>query len=69
LWQLATGIEVSRYEYSNQVWRVAFSVDECFIFSIDMDEETLQWEIPMDILAAACDALASQPKTKVTTFN
>ncbi|KAJ8582650.1 hypothetical protein M405DRAFT_830297 [Rhizopogon salebrosus TDB-379] len=29
-----------------------------------MDEETLQWEIPEDILAAACDALASQPKTK-----
>jgi hypothetical protein len=69
LWQLAAGIEVSQYEHSNQVWGVAFSVDECFIFSIDMDEETLQWEIPMDILAAACDALASQPKTKVTTFN
>ncbi|KAJ8585377.1 hypothetical protein M405DRAFT_413639 [Rhizopogon salebrosus TDB-379] len=29
-----------------------------------MGEETLQWEIPEDILAAACDALASQPKTK-----
>jgi hypothetical protein len=52
------------------VSRVAFSVDGCFIFSTDTNGKTLQWEIPEDILAAARgDPLASQPKTKVTTFN
>jgi WD40 repeat protein len=70
LWQCGTGIEVLRYEHSNEVWRVAFSVDECFIFGVDEDGKTLQWEIPADILAAARgDPLTSQPKIKVTTFN
>ncbi|KAJ8584581.1 WD40 repeat-like protein [Rhizopogon salebrosus TDB-379] len=64
LWQCGTGIEVSRYEYSDEVARVAFSVDGCFIFSANDDGKTLQWEIPEDILAAACDALASQPRTE-----
>jgi WD40 repeat protein len=69
LWQYGTGIEVSRYEHLDQVWRVAFSVDGCFIFSTSTDGKTLQWEIPEDILAAARDALVSQPETNVTTFN
>jgi WD40 repeat protein len=68
LWQCGTGIEVSRYEYSDTGARVAFSVDGCFIFSANDDGKTLQWEIPEDILAAARDALASQPRTKVTAF-
>jgi WD40 repeat protein len=68
LWQCGTGIEVSRYEYRDTVGRVAFSVDGCFLFSADNDGKTLQWEIPEDILAAARDALASQPRTKVTAF-
>jgi WD40 repeat protein len=69
LWQLATGIEVSRYEHSHGVLRVAFSVDGCFIFGADMDGKTLQWEIPEDILTAARDALVREVKTEVTTFN
>jgi WD40 repeat protein len=69
LWQLATGIEVSRYEHSHTVVRVAFSVDGCFIFGADEDGKTLQWEIPEDILAAARDALVREVKTEVTTFN
>ncbi|KAJ8584583.1 WD40 repeat-like protein [Rhizopogon salebrosus TDB-379] len=69
LWQLATGIEVSRYEHSHAVLRVAFSVDGCFIFGADEDGKTLQWEIPEDILAAARDALVREVKTEVTTFN
>jgi WD40 repeat protein len=69
LWQLATGIEVSRYEHSHGVRRVAFSVDGCFIFGADEDGKTLQWEIPEDILAAARDALVRKVKTEVTTFN
>jgi WD40 repeat protein len=68
LWQCGTGIEVSRYEHSDPVGRVAFSVDGCFLFSAMADGKTLQWEIPEDILAAARDALASQPRTKVTAF-
>jgi WD40 repeat protein len=69
LWQLATGIEVSRYEHSNGVRNVAFSVDGCFIFGADMDGKILQWEIPEDILAAARDALMREVKTEVATFN
>jgi WD40 repeat protein len=69
LWQLATGIEVSRYEHSNGVRNVAFSVDGCFIFGADEDGKTLQWEIPEDILAAARDALMREVKTEVATFN
>jgi WD40 repeat protein len=68
LWQVGTGIEVLRYEQSDEVWRVEFSVDGCFIFSTDIDGEILQREIPEDILAAARDVLASQPKTKVIAF-
>jgi WD40 repeat protein len=68
LWQCGTGIEVSRYEHSDPVGRVAFSVDGCFLFSLNDEGKTLQWEIPEDILAAAHDALASQPRTKVTAF-
>jgi WD40 repeat protein len=68
LWQVGTGIEVLRYEHSSEVWCVAFSVDGYFIFSANDDGKTLQWEIPEDILAAARDALASQPRTKVTAF-
>jgi WD40 repeat protein len=68
LWQCGTGIEVSRYEHSAEVWSVAFSVDGCFIFSACDNGKTLQWEIPEDILAAARDAPVSQPKTKVTAF-
>ncbi|KAJ8587754.1 hypothetical protein M405DRAFT_717691, partial [Rhizopogon salebrosus TDB-379] len=44
LWQVGTGIEVSRYEHSDDIWRVEFSVDGCFIFSTDIDGEILQWE-------------------------
>jgi WD40 repeat protein len=69
LWQLATGIEVSRYEHSDEVSRVAFSVDGCFVFSTDIDGKTLQWEIPEDILAAARDALVRKVETEVATFN
>jgi WD40 repeat protein len=69
LWQVGTGIEISQYEHSDEVWRVAFSVDGCFIFVTDEGGKTLQWEIPEDILAAARNALASRPKTKVTAFN
>jgi WD40 repeat protein len=69
LWQLATGIEVLRYEHAHSVLRVAFSVDGCFIFGADEDGNTLQWEIPEDILAAACDALVREVKTEVATFN
>jgi hypothetical protein len=69
LWQLATGIEVLRYEHSHGVLRVAFSVDGCFIFSADKDGKTLQREIPEDILAAAHDALVREVKTEVATFN
>ncbi|KAJ8582789.1 WD40 repeat-like protein [Rhizopogon salebrosus TDB-379] len=64
LWQLGTGIEVSRYEHSHEVSRVAFSVDGCFIYGAGEDGKTLQWEIPEDILATTRDVLASQPKTK-----
>ncbi|KAJ8580723.1 WD40 repeat-like protein [Rhizopogon salebrosus TDB-379] len=64
LWQLATGTEVSRYEHSGEVWRVAFSVDECFIFVACTNGETVQWEIPKDVLAAASDALARKMKTQ-----
>jgi WD40 repeat protein len=69
LWQLGTGIEVSRYEHSDDVWRVEFSVDGCFIFSTDINGEILRREIPEDILAAARDALAREGKTEVATFN
>jgi WD40 repeat protein len=69
LWQLATGVEVSRYEHSNGVLNVAFSVDGCFIFGADMDGKTLQWEIPEDVLAAARDALVRKVKTEVATSN
>jgi WD40 repeat protein len=69
LWQLATGIEVSRYEHSHGVRHVAFSVDGCFIFGADQDGKTLQWEIPEDILAAARDALVRKVKTEVATSN
>ncbi|KAJ8589250.1 WD40 repeat-like protein [Rhizopogon salebrosus TDB-379] len=69
LWQPGTGIEVLRYEHSDWISRVAFSVDGCFIFSTDTDRKTLQWEIPEDILAAARDALAREGKTEVATFN
>ncbi|KAJ8582783.1 WD40 repeat-like protein [Rhizopogon salebrosus TDB-379] len=69
LWQLATGIEVSRYEHLHDVLCVAFSVDGCFIFGADADGKTLQWEIPEDILAAARDALVREVKTEVATFN
>ncbi|KAJ8579981.1 WD40 repeat-like protein [Rhizopogon salebrosus TDB-379] len=64
LWQYGTGIEVSRYEHSDTVGRVAFSVDGCFLFSANDDGKILRWGIPEDILAAAHDALASQPRTK-----
>jgi WD40 repeat protein len=69
LWQLATGIEVSRYEHLDPVLCVAFSVDGCFVFSTDIGGKTLQWEIPEDILTAAHDALVGEVKTEVTTFN
>jgi WD40 repeat protein len=69
LWQLATGIEVSRYEHSDEVSRVAFSVDGCFVFGADEDGKILQWEIPEDVLAAARDALVREVKTEVATFN
>jgi WD40 repeat protein len=69
LWQLGTGMEVSRYEHSAPVWHVAFSVDECFIFGACTNGEILQWEIPKDVLAAARDALAREMKTEVAIFN
>jgi hypothetical protein len=69
LWQLGTGIEVSRYEHSHEAGRVAFSVDGCFIFGADEVGKTLQLEIPEDILAAARDALVMEVKTEVATFN
>jgi WD40 repeat protein len=69
LWQLATGIEVSRYEHSHGVVHVAFSVDGCFIFGADKDGKTLQWEIPEDILAAAGDAPVRGVGAEVVTFN
>jgi WD40 repeat protein len=69
LWQCGTGTEVSRYEHSADVWRVAFSVDECSIFGVCRNGETLQWEMPKDVLAAARDALAREMKTEVATFN
>jgi WD40 repeat protein len=69
LWQVGTGIEVSRYEHSDDATRIAFSVDGCFIFCAGGDGKTLQWEIPEDILAAARDALVREVKTEVATFN
>ncbi|KAJ8579800.1 WD40 repeat-like protein, partial [Rhizopogon salebrosus TDB-379] len=57
LWQCGSGIEVSRYEHSAEVWRIAFSVDECFVFVACTNGKTLQWEIPKDVLAVAHDAL------------
>ena len=69
LWQVGTGIEVSRYEHSADVWSVAFSVDECFVFGACANGKTLQWEIPKDVLAAARDALAREMNTEVATFN
>jgi WD40 repeat protein len=69
LWQVGTGIEISQYEHSDDVWRVAFSVDGCFIFGACTNGETLQWEIPKDVLAAARDALTREMKTEVATFN
>ncbi|OAX33238.1 WD40 repeat-like protein [Rhizopogon vinicolor AM-OR11-026] len=65
LWQLSTGTEVARYELSDIVLRVAFSVDGRFIFSGGHDDKILQWEIPEDVLVAASgDSLAGEPKTK-----
>jgi WD40 repeat protein len=69
LWQPGTGVEVSRYEHSERMSRVAFSADECFIFGACMNGETMQWEIPKDVLAAARDALVRKVKTEVATFN
>ncbi|OAX33242.1 WD40 repeat-like protein [Rhizopogon vinicolor AM-OR11-026] len=64
LWQLSTGTEVARYEHSNYVFRVAFSVDGCFIFSSD-NKTILQWEIPEDVLVAASgDPVAAEVNTK-----
>jgi WD40 repeat protein len=67
LWQCGTGIEVSRYEHSDRVWHVAFSVDECFVFGGCTNGKTLQWEVPKDVLAAARDALTKEMKTEVAT--
>ncbi|OAX36952.1 WD40 repeat-like protein [Rhizopogon vinicolor AM-OR11-026] len=70
LWQLSTGIEVARYEHSDDVFRVAFSVDGHFIFSGCDDGKISQWEIPEDVLiAASSDSLADEPKTKVIISN
>ncbi|OAX31047.1 WD40 repeat-like protein, partial [Rhizopogon vinicolor AM-OR11-026] len=44
LWQPPTGTEVSWYKHSNDVVRVAFSVDGCFIFSGGHDDKISQWE-------------------------
>lgn len=63
LWQLRTGTEVARFQHSNGVYRVAFSVDGRSIFSSDDDKKTSQWEIPEDVLAAVqLDPLASNKK-------
>jgi WD40 repeat protein len=65
LWRCGTGIEVSRYEHSHQVWHVAFSVDERFIFGACMNGKTLQWEIPKDELPLPLQADPPQRKQKV----
>ncbi|OAX32529.1 WD40 repeat-like protein, partial [Rhizopogon vinicolor AM-OR11-026] len=53
LWQLPTGTEVARYEHSEMVFRVRFSVDGRFILSGGPDGKISQWEIPEDVLAVA----------------
>jgi len=69
LWQFPTGTELAQFKHSDEVFRVAFSVDGHSIFSGSWDEKILQWEIPEDVLAAVeCDALAST-KNEVTTPN
>jgi WD40 repeat protein len=67
LWQFPTGPELAQFKHSDEVIRVAFSVDGRSIFSGGQDEKISQWEIPEDVLAAVeCDALASA-KNEVTT--
>jgi len=53
LWQLLTGTEVARYEHSDWVHRVQFSVDGCFIFSGGWDKKISQWKITENVLTAA----------------
>ncbi|OAX35463.1 hypothetical protein K503DRAFT_696983, partial [Rhizopogon vinicolor AM-OR11-026] len=65
LWQLSTGTEVARYEHSDDVLRVAFSVDGRFVFSGGLDKKISQWEIPDDLLTTARgDPLPGRLKTE-----
>jgi hypothetical protein len=60
LWLFPTGTELAQFKHSDEVIRVAFSVDGRSIFSGGLDKKISQWEIPEDVLAAAeIDALAS----------
>ncbi|KIK41189.1 hypothetical protein CY34DRAFT_221995 [Suillus luteus UH-Slu-Lm8-n1] len=59
LWRFHTGTEVARFMHSDEVLRVAFSVDGRSIFSGGYDKKISQWEIPEDVLAVAqSDSLA-----------
>jgi WD40 repeat protein len=69
LWRFHTGTEVARFNHSDKVYCVAFSVDGRSIFSGGFDKTISQWEIPEDVLAAAeSDSLVSE-RNKVTTPN
>ncbi|KAG2748825.1 WD40 repeat-like protein [Suillus brevipes Sb2] len=60
LWRFHTGTEVARFNHSDEVLCIAFSVDERSIFSCGHNKKISQWNIPEDVLAAAeSDSLAS----------
>jgi WD40 repeat protein len=69
LWLFPTGTELAQFKHSDEMFRVAFSVDGRSIFSGGRDKKISQWEIPEDVLTAAeSDPLASA-KNEVTTLN
>ncbi|KAG1718594.1 WD40-repeat-containing domain protein [Suillus paluster] len=69
LWQLHTGTEVARYEHSDEVCDVAFSVDGRFLFSGGLNTIS-QWEISEDVLTAAqFDSLVEKNKVTPPTVN
>jgi len=61
---------VARYEHSDDVLRVAFSVNGRFVFSGGLDKKISQWEIPDDLLTTARgDPLPGRLKTETTISN
>ncbi|KAG2038190.1 hypothetical protein BDR03DRAFT_955419 [Suillus americanus] len=63
-WKVPAGTEVARYQHSEEMDQVAFSLDGRSIFSGGYDKKTSQWEIvPEQILTTACGDSQAEMKS------